>query len=67
MLFVCTLFWNDKCDHAFVEWVVVGVNQIDAPFVRPASANRTAIDGPASPVPMMIASKRFMQLVRPRR
>src|SRR5882724_5653555 len=34
--------------------------------VFPADENRAARDGPAWPVPMMIASKRFMQLVRPR-
>ena len=35
MLFVCALFWNDKGDYAFVEWVVVRVNQVNAHFVRP--------------------------------
>ena len=34
MLFGRNLFWNDKCDHAFVEGLVVRVNQVDSQFVR---------------------------------
>jgi hypothetical protein len=34
MLFGRNLFWNDKCDHAFVEGVVIRVNQFNEHFVR---------------------------------
>ena len=34
MLFGCDLFRNDKCDHAFVEWLMVRVNQFNEHFVR---------------------------------
>src|SRR4029077_21134543 len=34
MLFGRNIFWNDKCDHAFVEGVVIRVNQFNEHFVR---------------------------------
>jgi hypothetical protein len=34
MLFGRSLFWNDKCDHAFVEGLMVRVNQFNEHFVR---------------------------------
>jgi len=29
-----SLFWNDKCDHGFVEGLMVRVNQFNEHFVR---------------------------------
>jgi hypothetical protein len=34
MLFERALFWNDKCNHAIVDGVVVGVNQGNEHLVR---------------------------------
>jgi hypothetical protein len=34
MLFDRKLFWNDKCDRAFVERVVIRVLQFNEHFVR---------------------------------
>ena len=34
MLFGRSLFWNDKCDDAFVEGLMVRIKQFNERFVR---------------------------------
>ena len=59
MLFGRNLFWNDKCDHAFVEGVVIRVNQFNEHFVRTVEKTCRMIGRPLASAHTYEASSTF--------